>query len=413
MPAVSRSVVVLKRAFLVTAAIAVAAALGWALWPRPVSVEIAEIARGPLRVTVDEEGKTRVRDVYTLSAPTVGRVLRIVLEPGDPVARNDTIVAILEPVLPPFLTARDRLQVEAEIKAGQAAVELANAEVRQAAAELTFAERELDRAHNLEGKGVVAGRVAERAQLDVDTRKAGLARAQANLELRQRELEQARARRIGPEDPQVWSHPESCCVEVRAPVSGSVLKVIQRSEQVVLPGAPLVEIGDPSDLEVVVELLSTDAVLVRVGAPATIEGWGGAPIAARVERVEPAAFTKVSALGIEEQRVRTILSFKGDKEQRRALGHDYRVMARITTYETPDALLVPQGALFRQGARWAVFAVRDGRAALVEVEIGQRNASHAEILKGLAAGDHVVLHPSDRVAARVRVEERTLVHSAP
>jgi HlyD family secretion protein len=383
------------------------------MWPGAVSVEVAEITRGALRVTVDEEGKTRVRDVYTVSAPTTGRVLRIVLEPGDPVARNETTIAILQPMVPSFLDYRDRLQLEAQIKAAQAAVDLASAEVRQAAAELQFAERELERAQSLEGKGVVAARTAERAQIDVETRKAGLARAQANLELRQRELEQVRARRVGPEDPSVWSQSENCCVEVRAPVSGRVLRVFQRSEQVVLAGAPLLEMGDPEDIEVVVELLSADAVRVRVGAPATIEGWGGPPIGARVERIEPSGFTKVSALGIEEQRVRTILSFTGLRAERRGLGHDYRVMARITTYETPNALRVPQGALFREGTQWAVFVVRNGRATLTRVEIGERNTNHAEVLKGLEAGDRVILHPSDRVSTGVRVEQRLLVPTAP
>ncbi|MCL4766667.1 MAG: HlyD family efflux transporter periplasmic adaptor subunit [Hyphomicrobiaceae bacterium] len=398
----------LKRLALAAAALAVAASFAWALWPGPVSVEVAQIARGPLRVTVDEEGKTRVRDVYTVSAPATGRVLRVVLEPGDPVARNDTTVAIIEPTVPPFLDVRDRLQVEAQIKAGQAAVDLAAAEVRQAAAELQFAGRELERAKSLEGKGVVAERVTERAQLDVDTRKAALSRSQANLELRQRELEHARARRIGPEDPAAWAQPESCCVEVRAPVSGRVLKVLQRSEQVVIAGAPLIEIGDPNDLEVVVELLSTDAVQVKPGAAATIEGWGGPPLAATVARIEPSGFTKVSALGIEEQRVRTILAFKAGRDERRGLGHDYRVVARITTYEAADVLRVPQGALFRVGAAWAVFAVRDGRAAVQQVAIGERNQSFAEVLEGLEAGDRVILHPSDRIAEGVRVEEREL-----
>lgn len=405
--------ILLRRVVLGAVGLAVVAGFAWALWPRPVSVEVAEITRGALRVTVDEEGKTRVKDVYTLSAPTTGRVLRIVLEPGDPVQRSDTTVAVIQPTVPSFLDVRDRLQIESLIKAAQAAVDLAEAELRQATAELEFAERELQRARSLESRGVVTERAAERAQLDVDTRKAGVARANANLEVRQRELDHARARRIGPEDAAMWEHPEDCCVEVRAPVSGQVLKVVQRSEQVVVAGAPLIEIGDPDDLEVVVELLSTDAVRVKAGAPATIEGWGGAPLAAKVTRIEPSGFTKVSALGIEEQRVRTVLSFEVSPEERSGLGHDYRVTARITVYEAADALRVPQGALFRRGEQWAVFVVRDGRAEVAEVEIGQRNPFYAEVLRGLEQGDNVVLHPSDRVAEGVRVDLRALTHTAP
>ncbi len=409
----NRRKLILRRIALGAVVLAIVAAFAWALWPRPVPVEVAEITRGLLRVTVDDEGKTRVKDVYTVSAPTTGRVLRIVLEPGDPVNRNDTTVAVIQPTVPSFLDVRDRLQIEAQIKAAQAAVGLAEAELRQATAELEFAERELERARSLESRGVVAERTAERAQLDVDTRKAGVARSRANLAVRQRELDQARARRIGPENAPSWEHPEDCCVEVRAPVSGRVLNVIQRSEQVVVAGAPLVEIGAPDDLEVVVELLSTAAVQVRVGAHATIEGWGGAPLTATVTRIEPSGFTKVSALGIEEQRVRTVLAFKASLEGRSGLGHDYRVTARITVYEVPEALRVPQGALFRRGEQWAVFVVRDGRAEVAELEIGQRNPSYAEALEGLQEGDRVILHPSDRVAEGVRVELRELTHTAP
>ncbi|HZT48028.1 MAG TPA: HlyD family efflux transporter periplasmic adaptor subunit, partial [Hyphomicrobiaceae bacterium] len=243
----------------------------------------------------------------------------------------------------------------------------------------------------------------ERAQIDVDTRTAALARAKAGLEVRKRELESAQARTTAPEEAWRGEVPVGCCVTARAPVSGRVLRLIQESERVVVAGTPLVEIGDTDNLEIVVEYLSVDAVKVREGAKAMVEGWGGPPLAAKVIRVEPAGFTKVSALGIEEQRVRVVLMPERGTEETDRLGHEYRVVVRIQVYEKLDALRVPISALFRKGDEWAVFTVSDGRARLTPVEIGQRNASYAEVLRGLGEGDTVVLHPSDRIDDAIRV----------
>lgn len=388
-------------------ALAVLTALAVALWPRAVPVDTALVTRGPMRVTVDEEGKSRIKDVYVVSAPASGRVLRSSLEAGDEVRKDETIVAVIEPGAPPFLDLRGRRELEAQIEAARAAVELAKAEVAQVRSELEFAERELKRATSLSRTQIIPERSLEKARLDAETRKAALARAEANQELRQRELESAIARRTGPDDPDVFAESASCCVTVRAPVSGRVLKIVQESEQVVAQGSPLLEVGNPENLELIVELLSADAVKVRPGAAASIEGWGGDPLAAKVERVEPAGFTKVSALGIEEQRVRVVLSLAASPDQHSRLGHDYRVFVRITVHEAADALLVPLGALFRHREAWAVFVFEGGRARLRTIEVGHRNATHAEVVKGLTAGQRVIQHPSDRIVEGVRVAERS------
>jgi len=387
---------------------AVLAALYVAFRPKPISVDLGRATVGPMRVAVEEEGKTRVRNVYTISAPVAGKLLRIALQPGDPVVKNETVVAVILPAAPSFLDHRARHEAEAQVAAATAAVELAEAEARQAKSELEFAESELRRSDALARSQVVSERVRERARIEVEVRKAALVRAQASVEVRRRELETARSRLIGPE--MLASHPDApgaCCLEVRSPVSGQVLKRLQVSETVLAAGTPLVEIGDTSDIEIVVDLLSTDAVKIAEGALARIEGWGGPQaLPARVTRIEPAGFTKVSALGIEEQRVRTILDFEGAPEVRRRLGHEYRLFVSITTWSADAALRAPLAALFRSGDRWAVFREEAGRARLVPVEVGQRNAEFAEILSGLKPGDAIVLHPSDRVGDGVPIRSR-------
>lgn len=396
----------IKRALMIAFGLAIVAGLAYGLTPRPVPVDTAVLAEGPMRVTVDEEGKTRIKDVYTVSAPIAGKVLRSPLEPGDEVVQNRTVVAAILPVAPPFLDVRSRQDAEARLEAAEAGVTLAEAALRQARSELEFAERDLERAEVLVKKATIPERTAEKARLEVDTSRAAVLKAEAALEVRRRERESARAQLIAPTDPGVSSNDVACCLEVRSPVSGRVLKVMQKSEQTVASGAPLVDIGDPEDLEIVVELLSSDAVKVTAGAAATVEGWGGGTLAARVERIEPAGFTKISALGIEEQRVRVILAFEGRSEPPHRLGHEYRVYVRITVLELTGVLRVPLGALYRTGGKWAVFVVKDGRAQQRVIELGPRNTTHAAAVSGLAAGERIILHPSDRIAEGVRVAER-------
>jgi HlyD family secretion protein len=392
-----------KRGLMALAVLALAGAFAWAMWPKPVAVGVAQVSSGTVLVTVDEEGKTRIKDVYAVSAPIGGKVLRRVLEPGDPVKKDDTIVAVIEPTAPPFLDVRAMRELEAQAAATRAAVALAEAEVRQARSELEFAEADFARAQALARSKTIAERALEKARLDAETRRAAVARATSNLEVRKREVESAEARLTAPEEAWKGEVPTGCCVHVRAPVSGRVLRLIQESEKVVAAGTPLVEIGDPGNLEIQVELLSADAVKVREGAEAAVEGWGGPPLAAKVVRVEPAGFTKVSALGIEEQRVRTILELQGTAAAPTRLGHEFRVFVKINVYAAREALRVPISALFRKGDQWAVFVVERGRARTQSVEIGHRNSTFAEVLQGLRKGATVVLHPSDRVTDGVRV----------
>ncbi|GAB4226607.1 MAG: HlyD family efflux transporter periplasmic adaptor subunit [Methyloligellaceae bacterium] len=379
----------------------------YALLPQPVLVDVETVSRGELRVTVDEEGETRIREIYAVSSPIDGKVLRSPREVGDAVKKDETIVAIIEPAEPSFLDVRRRRELEAAVAAARAAVRLAESEVRRAKSELKFAEKDLARTRALAERGTISQRTLEKAELEVEVRRAALAEAIATLELREKELESAKARLIGPQDRDVIASEESCCIEVRAPIDGVVLRIDRESEQVVKAGDPLLQIGDPRDLEIVVDLLSTDAVKVKPGADAVVEGWGGRePLRARVRRIEPAAFTKISALGIEEQRVNTILDFTDPKESLPPLGHGFRVFVRITVWSGENVLRVPLGALFREGSAWAVFSVVDGKAQLVRVQIGHRNSTHAEVLAGLAENTPVIVHPSDRVADGVAVEVR-------
>lgn len=398
----------IKRTLLVAIAAVVFGGLFYALRPLPVPVDTAVLGTGPLEVTVDEEGVTRIREVYMVSAPIAGKVLRTPREVGDEAVANKTVVAVIEPGDPSFLDVRTRRELTAAVAASVAAVALAEAQVRRASSELEFAKTELTRAQKLFITRTISQQSLDKARLEVDTRKAAVASEIATLELRKRELESARARLIGPENPDALSgDSDQCCVTVRAPASGKVLKVLKESEQRVQAGEPLIEIGDPQDLEIVVELLSSDAVKVSADAEAHIENWGGeATLTARVNRIDPAGFMKVSALGIEEQRVNVILDFEDAPEKWRTLGHDFRVFARIVVWKQDNVLRVPLSALFRQGDQWAVFVVYDGTAKLTTVEIGQRNSDFAEVTANLEAGQRVVLHPSDRVADEVRVTER-------
>jgi HlyD family secretion protein len=376
------------------------------LWPKPIGADVATIESGPLEVFVEDEGVTRIKEVYTVSSPITGKALRSPRQVGDEVVAGETLVAVVEPSDPMLFDVRTQRINEAAVNAASAAVDLAEAQVRHSRSQLAFAQNDLKRATALTVGQTISERTLEKAHLDVTASEAALATALATLEVRKRELESARANLIQFNEDQPRA--EGCCVQIRAPVSGRVLKIHNESEQVVLAGRPLIEIGDPSDLEIVVELLSRDAVRVEPGASAWVEGWGGAlPLAARVVRVDPSAFTKVSALGIEEQRVETILHFTGPPAEWRRLGHQFRVIARISVWRRDDVARVPLGALFRQGNRWAVYRVQDGRAVLQQLDIAERNQEWAQILAGLAPGDKVILHPADRIRSGVRIEERT------
>jgi len=391
--------------------IIVLGAIGLAFMPGAVPADMAEVRRGALAVTVNEEGQTRVKDVYTVSAPVGGRLLRIGSDVGDPVTERVTIVATIQPTDPSFLDARSLSRAEASEKAAEAAQTLAVADVKRAEAELEFAQAEFRRAQRLANKGTVSQATLDRARLDLRTRAAAVDEAKAALQMRDFELENARATLIQPgeADSEDVGGGIGCCVPVRSPVTGRVLRVIQESEAIVLPGAPLIEVGDDNDLEIVVDLLSEDAVRVTEGDRVAIEDWGG-PVVLNgiVRRVEPFGFTKISALGIEEQRVNVIIDFEDPAETWSELGHGFRLDTRIFVWEAEDVLKLPVSALFRDGESWAVFRDVEGEAVLTPIEIGRRNALEAEVVSGLEEGHLVVVHPSDRVVDGVALEARGL-----
>jgi HlyD family secretion protein len=398
----------------VLVAVAGAVAAAWFAWPRPISVDLATVVKGPMEVTVDDDGKTRVRHIYTVSAPIAGKVLRIShpdnkhemsLHVGDQVKANETVVAIMQPTIPGFIDVRSREELQAAVAAADAAIVLAEAEIRRIQAAVEFSRSDLQRAQTLSRSAVISSKALEKAQLDVTANEAAFASAKAQLGVRRSERASIAAKLINPASVTLPRDP-NCCIQIRAPVTGRVLKIVQDSEAAVPAGASLIEIGDPADLEVIADLLSTDAVKITAGSPVQIDGWGGEPVKGKVTRVDPAGFLKVSALGIEEQRVRVTIDFAEPPAAWSQLGHDYRVIVHVTTWKADDVLTVPVAALFRKGDDWAVFLVKDGRARTTLVKVGHRNARMAEIISGLAAGDTVVVHPSDRISDGAAVSQR-------
>jgi HlyD family secretion protein len=378
-----------------------------AIRPSPVPVDIGEVTRGPLELTIDEEARTRVHDMYVVSAPITGRVLRIETHAGDVVAAGETILARLLPSDPDFLDVRTREQAEAELRSAQAALGFASAEVERARANHDFARAEVARGRALADQDLRSKADLERLERDLAAAHAALQTAKADVMVRQAQIETARARLIDPSELDSQGEMPGV-VTVRAPVDGQLLRVLQQSETVVRSGTPLVEIGDPRrDLEVIVELLSADAVRTTPGDPVMIEDWGGeGTLRGVVERIEPFGFTKVSALGVEEQRVRVIIELQDEPDRRAALGHGFRVEARIVIWRGDDVVRVPAAALFRHAGEWAVFAIRDGVAERRGLRVDHNNGEWAEVLEGLEAGQGVVLYPSDSIFDGVSVQLR-------
>lgn len=382
-------------------ALIVVAALAWALWPRPFKVEATTIGRHKITLTVEDEGKSRVRDVFVVSAPISGELSRIDLHAGDTVVAHSTVLASIKPVSPSLLDKRARLVAEASIDAAKAAVDLASAQLRQATAQAYFMKAEQHRAEILSHQGTISQTVYDKAVLDASVAAADEDRAKANLAVQQRQYESARAV-IFPVS--TGSNQGPCCVDVFAPTSGQVLRIVTESEQVVQMGTPLVEVGDTNDIEVAVDLLSRDAVRVVPGNKAVIDGWGGPALSAKVVRVDPVAVTKVSALGIEEQRVSTVLKLDGANQPGQRLGHGFRVVAHIVVWEEDNILSIPVSALFRVGTDWATYIIKDNVARLKKLTLGEKNDELAAVTSGLAEGDTVILHPSDLLVEGAKVE---------
>jgi HlyD family secretion protein len=378
----------------------VASILAVALWPRTIEVDVARAARGNLLVTIDEEGVTRVRRRFVISAPVAGRLQRIELEPGDRVLRGRP-VARLMPAVPALLDPRTQAELNAAVQAAQAALGQACAERERASAALERARSLVRRRQELAEAGVISQDQleADEAALkaaEEERRAADYAVARGENELR---MAQARL-----EQPSAGGRP----IEVVAPIDGVVLKRYRESEADVPAGDPLVEVGDPEDLEIVSDLLSTDAVRVSPGNRVLIEQWGGStPLHGRVRRVEPSGFLKISALGVEEQRVNIIIDFDNSGSPPKELGDGYRVEVRVVVAEVKNVIKIPVGSLFRHGEGWAAFTIQGGRAQVRDVQLGQRNDLEAGIVTGLAEGDGVILHPPDTLAEGMRVTERS------
>lgn len=383
-----------------------AGGLVFAFRPQPALVDLVEVGRGSLVVTIDEEGETRVRDVFQLSAPISGRARRIESEAGDWVEAGQTVVVEIEPADPDLLDVRSEKEASAAVNSAEASMRLAAAELEAAEAELHFAEHQLDRATHLREVGTLSERDFDEAERVHRTSRAAVSTARAALQASSFELDRARARLVSPLD--AAANPGECaCIPVHSPVTGRVLRVLHESAGVVRAGEPLLEVGDPSDLEIVTDLLSADAVKVEPGQRVLIEEWGGEDgLEGRVRRVEPYGFTKVSALGIEEQRVNVVIDIVSPPESWQRLGHGYRVEARIVLLEREDVVKAPLTALFRNGDSWSVFVEEGGRARRRPVQRGRVSGLEAEIVSGLEPGERIVLYPSDRVTDGARIAPR-------
>ncbi len=378
---------------------------------RPLQVDIGEVARSHLVVTIDEEGKTRVHDAYVVATPVTGRLLRVEVESGDPVFAGESLVAKMLPENPRVLDVRSLTEARAEVKAAEAALLAARAECNKAAADKELADINLLRIRRLRETEVVSREELDRALREANVAKAAFQAAKATIGVRQAEVDSTQARLISYNDKQKANPDKSeQVIAIHAPVTGRVLRLLQESESTLPAGTGVVEIGDiDNDLEVLVELLSSDAVQVSPGDRVLILGWGGPEtLSGTVQRVEPRGFTKVSALGVEEQRVNTIVSFTGPREKLTNLGHGFRVEVKIVVWEMKNALVVPSSALFRDGSDWAVFQVKDDTATLRLVQIGQNNGVEAQVLGGLELGDRVILYPSAELSDGIAVVERAI-----
>lgn len=393
----------LRRVPTLLASAGIVGAVVYAWLPKPVAIEIARIEKKELVVSVEEDGRARVKDRYTVSAPLTGNVARIELRAGD-VVKQGAVLARLVPLSAPLLDARTKQEAASRVGATEAARRQSFAQIERAKAALLYAKRENQRASTLAKTGAVATVELERSDLDLAARSAELTSAEFGAKVAEHELAMAKAA-LG-----AFTHTAKSIardgMDVPNPVSGRILKVMRESEGVVQAGAPLLELGDPSALEIVVDVLTADAVRIRPGAEVRIERWGGPELSGRVRLVEPSAFTRLSALGVEEQRVNVLIDLVDPYAKWAALEDGYRVEARIAVWKQSDAVVIPTSALFRRDGAWACFVVESGRAKERKLQIGQQNATDAEVLSGVLPSDVVVEHPSDRMVDGVRVEAR-------
>jgi HlyD family secretion protein len=394
----------LKRIVIVLLAAAMIGGFAYAMREKPVLADAGAVVSAPMKLLILQEGTARVRDVYTVSSPISGHMARTVLEEGAPVKANSTVIAAIHPLDPPLIDRRTLAELTAARNAARAALSMAELEQKKSQTDLEQALKDQVRAERLAKTGTISEMALQRTENLAATLRSQAGVSQTAIELRRAELASAEARLAQPTPEAAEGKDDDCCVTLTAPIDGVVLAVYAKSEQPVAVGAKIADIGDPSRLEVIVDLLSSDAVRVVPGAAAQITQWGGETnLRARVKRIDPSAYSKVSALGIEEQRVNAVLELE-DSDPR--LGHGFRVYAEIPVWESPMALQVPISALFRVGNRWNVFAVVDGRARQAELELGHMNDDTAEVLSGLSKGDAVILHPNDTLEDGSLVEMR-------
>lgn len=394
-----------RRILLLIFLVTVAGLILYAFLPKPVPVDIVSVTRGPMRVTVDEDGKTRIKDRYLISAPLAGRLIRIQLKPGDNATANTTMLAVIEPRDPELLDPRAKAEAVARVNAAQSMLDQSIPNLDRAAALMELARKEANKYRELRDRNAGTEKEYDDAMLMERVRTQEYNSAKFAQEIAKFALAQAKAaliRTLPADGPSPDAH-----FEIRAPCNGRVLRVFQESSAVVQAGTPLLEFGDPSDLEAEIDVLSTDAVKIQRGASVIIDRWGGPqPLQGKVRVVEPSGFTKISALGVEEQRVNIIVDFVDPPDARASLGDGYRIEARIVIQEEASVLRVPSSALFRDGDQWAVFVVENDHAKLRHVKIGMQTALQAQVVDGLDEGTQVIAHPSDRIVAGVAVVER-------
>lgn len=376
--------------------------IGWGLSPKPIIVETGAVARSPLTVRVSEEGKTRVRNRYIVAAPVTGKMRRVPLKPGDPVEAGKTLLTSIESVAPPLLDPRARVQAEAVVSMHEASRRKTTESLAAARTALKLAEADRGRMRSVKQDGTISDSDRDRMEAEASIKAAEVRAMEFSLQVIDYELAQAHAVLERPDGSSTGN-----LVEVKSPVSGRVLKVMQESETIVSPGTQILEIGDPTDIEIEAEILSRDAVAIQPGDAVEIEQWGGeTPLNGRVRRIEPAAFTKISALGVEEQRVYVLSDLIDPPNAAKALGDRYRVEVRVAVWHSDDVLAVPAGALFREGNAWKTFVYQDGNARLTAIEAGHSDGRLTEVLAGLKPGDKVLLHPPDTVKDGVAVKVR-------
>lgn len=379
-------------------------AIFFAVRTPPIDVDTAQVVEAPLLVTIDDEAETRVRDMFVVAAPINGRLLRVDLEPGDEVIAGKTVVARMVPAEPDFQNPRSEAEIRAHIRALQANVRSSAARINQAKADRKLSAANFERTDAIFKRGFATKTAHDAARAARDSSAAHLAEVMQAYETAQFDLKAAQASLMGPS----LGNSRGNALDITSPESGSILRVAQESETLLTAGTAIMELGNPEDIEIVTDLLSSDAVKVKPGSDVLIDNWGGdQPLKGRVQRIEPFGFTKISALGVEEQRVNVIIDFVDPHIARTRLGHGYRVIVRLVEWSGDNVLQVPISALFRNSGIWSVFEMRDGKAKLVPVKVGRMNDERAQITEGLDAETSVILHPSEKIDDGTKVRLRS------